>query len=59
MAEKNDYQLVMENVWAADSTITASNQLGKVPAGDGGELCSIPRHRQYPGHTSMACWQVI
>lgn len=32
MAEKKlDYQLVMENVWAADSTITASNPLGKVP----------------------------
>lgn len=32
MAEKKlDYQLVMEDVWAADSTITASNPLGKVP----------------------------
>ncbi len=32
MAEKKlDYQLVMEDVWAADSTIMASNPLGKVP----------------------------
>jgi glutathione S-transferase len=32
MAEKKlDYQLVMEDVWAADTTITASNPLGMVP----------------------------
>ena len=32
MAEKKlDYQLVMEDVWAADSTIMVSNPLGKVP----------------------------
>ena len=32
MAEKKlDYQLVMDDVWAADSTITVSNPLGKVP----------------------------
>lgn len=32
MAEKKlDYQLIMEDVWAANSTITASNPLGKVP----------------------------
>lgn len=32
MAEKKlDYQLVLENVWAADTTIGASNPLGKVP----------------------------
>ena len=32
MAEKKlDYQLVMDDVWAADSLITASNPLGKVP----------------------------
>ena len=32
MAEKKlDYQLVMEDVWAENSTITASNPLGKVP----------------------------
>ena len=32
MAEKKlDYQLVIDDVWAADSTITASNPLGKVP----------------------------
>ena len=32
MAEKKlDYQLVMEDVWAADSSIMASNPLGKVP----------------------------
>ena len=32
MAEKKlDYQLVMEDVWAANSTIMASNPLGKVP----------------------------
>ena len=32
MAEKKlDYQLVMDDVWAADSPITASNPLGKVP----------------------------
>ena len=32
MAEKKlDYQLVMDDVWAADSTIMASNPLGKVP----------------------------
>jgi glutathione S-transferase len=32
MAEKKlDYQFVLENVWAADSTIAQSNPLGKVP----------------------------
>jgi glutathione S-transferase len=32
MAEKKlDYQLVVEDVWAADTTISASNPLGKVP----------------------------
>ena len=32
MAEKKlDYQYVIEDVWAADSNITASNPLGKVP----------------------------
>ena len=32
MAEKKlDYQYVIEDVWAADSTITQSNPLGKVP----------------------------
>lgn len=32
MAEKRlDYALVLENVWAADTTIAASNPLGKVP----------------------------
>jgi glutathione S-transferase len=32
MAEKKlDYQLVLEDVWAANTTITASNPLGKVP----------------------------
>lgn len=32
MAEKKlDYQFVQENVWAADTTISASNPLGKVP----------------------------
>ncbi len=32
MAEKKlDYQLVEDNVWAEDSTIAASNPLGKVP----------------------------
>jgi glutathione S-transferase len=32
MAEKKlDYQMVEENVWAADTTITHSNPLGKVP----------------------------
>ena len=32
MAEKRlDYQFVIEDVWAADSTISASNPLGKVP----------------------------
>ncbi|MDP2255956.1 MAG: glutathione S-transferase N-terminal domain-containing protein [Polaromonas sp.] len=32
MAEKKlDYQLVLEDVWAADTTIAASNPLGKVP----------------------------
>ena len=32
MAEKKlDYQYVIEDVWAADSTITESNPLGKVP----------------------------
>jgi glutathione S-transferase len=32
MAEKKlDYQWVLEDVWAADSTITAANPLGKVP----------------------------
>ena len=32
MAEKKlDYQLVLENVWSADSTIAQSNPLGKVP----------------------------
>ena len=32
MAEKKlDYQLVMDDVWAANSLITASNPLGKVP----------------------------
>ncbi|ABE46544.1 glutathione S-transferase family protein [Polaromonas sp. JS666] len=32
MAEKKlDYQMVLEDVWAANTTITASNPLGKVP----------------------------
>ena len=32
MAEKKlDYQFVMEDVWAAETTITESNPLGKVP----------------------------
>ncbi len=32
MSEKKlDYQLVLEDVWAADSAITQSNPLGKVP----------------------------
>ena len=32
MAEKKlDYQFVLEDVWSADSTIAASNPLGKVP----------------------------
>ena len=32
MAEKKlDYQFVVENVWADDTTISASNPLGKVP----------------------------
>jgi glutathione S-transferase len=32
MAEKKlDYQFVLENVWADDTTISASNPLGKVP----------------------------
>lgn len=32
MAEKKlDYQFVLEDVWAANTTITASNPLGKVP----------------------------
>ena len=32
MAEKKlDYQFLQENVWAADTTIAASNPLGKVP----------------------------
>lgn len=32
MAEKKlDYQFVQENVWAEDTTISASNPLGKVP----------------------------
>lgn len=32
LAEKKiDYALVLENVWAADTTILASNPLGKVP----------------------------
>ncbi|MBL0421198.1 glutathione S-transferase N-terminal domain-containing protein [Ramlibacter sp. AW1] len=32
MAEKKlDYQLVLEDVWAADTTISQSNPLGKVP----------------------------
>lgn len=32
MAEKKlDYQLILEDVWAANSTITTSNPLGKVP----------------------------
>ena len=32
MAEKKlDYQFVLEDVWAADTTIQASNPLGKVP----------------------------
>lgn len=32
MAEKRlDYQMVLEDVWAANTTITASNPLGKVP----------------------------
>ena len=32
MAEKKlDYQFVQEDVWSADTTITASNPLGKVP----------------------------
>ena len=32
MAEKKlDYQLILEDVWSADTTIMASNPLGKVP----------------------------
>ena len=32
MAEKKlDYQFVTEDVWAADTSITQSNPLGKVP----------------------------
>ncbi len=32
MAEKKlEYQFILEDVWAADSTITQSNPLGKVP----------------------------
>src|SRR2546428_9748543 len=32
MAEKKlDYQFILEDVWAANTTITASNPLGKVP----------------------------
>jgi len=32
MAEKKlDYQFVIENVWADDTTISTSNPLGKVP----------------------------
>ena len=32
MAEKKlDYQLILEDVWATDSTITQANPLGKVP----------------------------
>ncbi|NQW94664.1 MAG: glutathione S-transferase N-terminal domain-containing protein, partial [Polaromonas sp.] len=32
MAEKKlDYEFVLEDVWSADSTILASNPLGKVP----------------------------
>ena len=32
MAEKKlDYQLVLEDVWAHDTTIGTSNPLGKVP----------------------------
>lgn len=32
MAEKKlDFQLILEDVWAANTTITASNPLGKVP----------------------------
>ena len=32
MAEKKlDYEFVMEDVWAADSTMSQSNPLGKVP----------------------------
>ncbi len=40
MAEKKlDYQFVLEDVWAADTTITDANPLGKVPCliMDGGE----------------------
>jgi glutathione S-transferase len=40
MAEKKlDYQLVLEDVWAAESVITEANPLGKVPClvMDGGE----------------------
>src|SRR3990172_9436825 len=29
--KKLDYQLVLEDVWAADASISASNPLGKVP----------------------------
>lgn len=42
MAEKKlDYEFVLENVWAADSTIQQSNPLGKVPClimEDGGAM---------------------
>ena len=42
MAEKKlDYDLVLDNVWAADTTIQASNPLGKVPClimEDGGAM---------------------
>ncbi|MBK5207241.1 MAG: glutathione S-transferase N-terminal domain-containing protein, partial [Polaromonas sp.] len=32
MAEKKlDYQLILEDVWAANSTISVANPLGKVP----------------------------
>ena len=31
LEKKLDYQLVMQDVWAADTTISSSNPLGKVP----------------------------
>ena len=45
MAEKKlDYQLVLEDVWAANTTIIASNPLGKVPClvMEGGEAVFTP-----------------
>ena len=41
LEKKIDYDFVLENVWAADTTIQASNPLGKVPClvmEDGGAM---------------------